>query len=131
MDVSQVVHGRVAAPAAKAAERNSCLYDVVWQVGEPIVPDLARAPPVPSHRVTWQADVAGQQPRRMALGRTRAKEVREVYPAREALRSVAWLQAAVHSSQPGSAITLRTCGSLSFPQLLEPPGDQPLPLLAR
>jgi len=85
---------------------------------------------VPAHRITWQADTAGQQPRRMGLGRTRAGEAREVYPAREALRSVAWLQAAVRSSRPGSAIRLRTYGSLSFPQLQEPPGEQYFPLLA-
>ena len=118
-----MVHGRGAALAPKTAEAVPSTYDIVWQVGEPVQPDQATGPLDNAHRLSWQSDGGGQYPRRMQIGCVRkSSEQRGVYPAREALRSVAWLQAAVRGSQPGSAILLRTRGVLSFPQLQDSPG---------
>ena len=43
-------------------------------------------------------------------------------PARDVLRSVAWLQAAVRALPQGAAVQLRTAGALSFPAAAEAPG---------
>lgn len=112
------MQARGAASARKPAEPVPSAYDIIWQVGEPMLPDQAMATPTKTHRLTWQSDAGGQHPQRMRIGRMRTSAGgREVHPAREALRSVAWLQAAVRGSRPGSAIRLRTRGVLSFPQL--------------
>ena len=120
--VSQVVHGWEVAPVRQPAEAVHSAYDIVWQVGEPMLPGRAPAAPKQAHRINWQSDSAGQHPSSMPIGHMHARSGRHVYPAREALRSVAWLQAAVRGSKPGSSIRLNTRGALSFPQQLEAPG---------
>ena len=124
------MQARAALLAQKPAEPVPSAYDIVWQVGEPMLPDQAIGALARAHRLTWQSDADGLHPRRMYIGRVQISNGRtDVCPAREALRSVAWLQAAVRGSRPGSAIRLRTRGVLSFPQLQESPGARPSNIL--
>lgn len=126
----QVRQARAALPAQKPAEPVPSAYDIIWQVGEPMLPDQAMGPPARAHRLTWQSEADGLHPQRMHIGRVQMWNRRtDVYPAREALRCVAWLQAAVRGSRPGSAIRLHTRGVLSFPQLQESPGARPSNIL--
>lgn len=124
------MQARAALPAQKPAEPVPSAYDIVWQVDEPMLPDQAIGALARAHHLTWQSDADGLHPRRLHIGRVQMSNGRtDVYPAREALRSVAWLQAAVRGSRPGSAIRLHTRGVLSFPQLQESPGARPSNIL--
>lgn len=116
------MHERDGAPVRQPPEAVPSAYDIVWLVGEPMLQGGATALPKQAHRITWRCD-SGQHPNSMPIGRVQhARRGKRVYPAREALRSVAWLQAAVRGSKPGSSIRLSTQGALSFPQLQEAPG---------
>lgn len=122
----QVVRGQMASAASPGAEQPvPCLYDILWQAAE--------AAPLSSHkrtfksppRISWHASSSsaqGKENKQLPPSFGRGRLQQSSYPAREALRSVAWLQSAVRNSKPRDVVTLQTRGVLTFPQLPAPAG---------
>jgi len=132
----QVMRGRAAVTDVQAATPVEALYDIVWQAERPTA---ARAKLQRSSRarVQWQASSkasAGKEnaPRTMqssanqkSLSRALTGAASVVSPAGAALSCVAWLQSTIKAAKPGTRISLRTRGALSFPLLQEPAGASP------
>ena len=124
------------APRATAA-LSQARYEVLWQAQQPqrrrSGAVMQRSLPKRPAAVQWLAVGSSKENAQPAAtfpasyssscpSRGKEGEPDLASPAREALRSVAWLQAAVRGSTPGQKLCLRTRGALSFPPAQDVPG---------